>query len=1131
MERALLDRLATAATTRAQVVSFRRLEQRVFQEAGGAVRPVPSELAKRLVLRLALARSEADLKVFAGSARRPGFVDRLSRTIRELRDQGVEAAALAEAARHLEDSDPRLAARLGDLAALLTRYEALLQDRFDDPDRGLARAAARLAAARSLRGAAVWVDGFAGFTPAEYRFLEALLLVCGEMTVALCIDGRRRLGEPPAEADLFRQTHDTYHRLLRLAERVGAAVTAVDVLDDDAPPPRFAAVPSLAWVEAWLFRAGRPREAAPDPGDAIEVVAAVDPRREVEAVARRIRRLCRDQGLRPREIAVVVRSLEPYEAWIRRVFADYGIPYFIDRRGSLSHHPLLELVRSALEVVAADWPAEAVFRYLKTDLAGIERETVDRLERYVVTHGIRGRWWYGEAPWRFRRLYSLEAEPEDLDPASAADLDLLDQERRRAAAPLIRLQERLAPARRDAQPARGLVEAVVQLLIDLDAGTTLERWVAGAEAAGDLVVAREHRQAWDLVAGVLEVCAQVLGDEPMTLAEFRQVLEGALEGLQPALIPPALDQVLVGSVERSRQPDVRAVFVMGANDGLFPAVPDEDPIFGDSDRAALAELGVELAAGSRLRLFHERYLAYIALTRSRERLCVSYALTDGAGRQQRPSPIVARLHRLFPGLVEQVEPAWAADPAEPPRLDRFEIPGRLAGALLPVLRAARRGPAPHPRWWGAWSWLTGHAVHGGMLRRLARALAEPLPVADLPPDLVEGLYGSPLRTSVSRLERFAACPFQHFALHGLRLEEPPSAEIDPARLGSLMHAVLSRLAGGVRSGGRSLADLGDAERRSLVERAVDAVAPRLAEEVVLDSARQAFLVQRVRDIIGWVVEVLVEQERRGRFVTVATELPFGHGGEDALPPLRLDLPGGRRVLVRGRIDRVDLAEVDGETWVRVVDYKSSRRSLSLDEVYHGLALQLVAYLAVVVDAAPAWLGRTAHPGGAYYQPLIEPVVDEPVEVGDGGDAEGARDAGRDAGDAARAERLKASKLAGLTAADPRVIRAMDAAVGSGVSELVDAGLTRDGVPRKSERVAPEQQIVRLLDFARQRMAALAGGILAGRIAPRPYRKPNGEVPCGYCPFQAFCRFEGAYGHHRDLTPVDGRTFWREVTGS
>ncbi|MFO7247010.1 MAG: PD-(D/E)XK nuclease family protein, partial [Bacillota bacterium] len=989
MERALLGRLGSgrpvAATTRAQVASFRRLEQRVLQEAGGAARPVPSELGKRLLLRLALSRCEDRLQVFRAGARRPGFLDRLSRTVRELRDQGVEAADLDRAARELQDTDPRLAARLADLVTVLTGYESLLLERFDDPDRGLGAAARRVPAVPSLRGALVWVDGFAGFTPAEFAFLEALLGTASEMTVALCLDGRRRLGLPPDEADLFRQTHETYHRLVRLAERAGAAVSEVKVLDGDGPPPRFQDSPALAWVEEWMFRPGHPGGAAPPAGEAVSLVAAADPRREVEAVAQRIRRLCRDHGLRPREIAVVARSLEPYEAWIRRIFADYGIPCFIDRKGSLSHHPLVELVRSALEVVALDWPAEAVFRYLKTDLAGLERDQVDRLERYVLTHGIRGHWWYGDAPWRFRRVYSLEVEPEDVeaDPSAQEDMEWLDEVRARAAGPLARMQERVGPARGEAPtghgrphearrlPARHLAAAVVDLLADLDAAAVMERWVAEAEAAGDLLAAREHRQAWQGVAAVLETCAQVLGDEPLTLAEFRQVLESGLESLQLALIPPALDQVLVGSVERSRQPDVRAVFVLGANEGLFPAVPAEDPIFTDGDRAALAEAGVELAPDSRLRLFHERYLAYIALTRARERLCVSYSLSDGSGREQRPSPIVARLRRLFPDLVEE-----AGDDGGP---ERYEHPGRLAGALLAVLRAARRGPEPDPAWWGAWRWLASHQEHGPVLRRLARSLAEPLPVAPLPGDLVEGLYGGmPLRTSVSRLEQFAACPFQHFARHGLGLEEPPPADVDPARMGSLMHAVLSRITAQVLAGDRSLADLTQAERRELVERAVDEIAPRLARELVLETARQAYLIQRVKDILAWAVEVLAEQQRRGRFAVRGAEVSFGlRGAEGALPPLELDLGDGRRALVRGRIDRLDVAEVDGETWVRVVDYKSSYRSLSLDEIYHGLSLQLPAYLAVAAAAAPRWLGRPAHPAGAYYQPLVEPVVDEP----------------------------------------------------------------------------------------------------------------------------------------------------------
>ncbi|MFS8514951.1 MAG: hypothetical protein LOD87_14710, partial [Planifilum fulgidum] len=343
------------------------------------------------------------------------------------------------------------------------------------------------------------------------------------------------------------------------------------------------------------------------------------------------------------------------------------------------------------------------------------------------------------------------------------ELSTRNADRDQAAGALRRLDRIWFPDGKTDRPhrptGRQIAEAIARLLEDLGVPDRLREWRQDAWKAGRITEAREHEQAWQAVAGFLTEFAAVFRDEHMGPEEAGRILRGGLEQLRLGLIPPSLDQVLVGTVDRSRQPDVRVTFLMGANEGVFPGHPPEDPIFPDEDRQTLHAVGLELSADSRMRLFHERYLTYIALTRPRERLYVTFSHSDGMGRERKPSPIVLRLRRMFPDVKVISYPAAQQ---ETPR--QIEHPEILAARLPAVFREFRDGMlSPHlanggvtagllAEWVGAYRWLAEHPEWRESLLRRIPALAEPRPVPALPPDLVNALYGTPMRTSVSRLE-------------------------------------------------------------------------------------------------------------------------------------------------------------------------------------------------------------------------------------------------------------------------------------------------------------------------------------------------------------------------------------------
>ncbi|MBE3575713.1 MAG: PD-(D/E)XK nuclease family protein [Firmicutes bacterium] len=1204
MEQSILRRLERPGFARLQVLSFRRLALRIFQAVGSAKRPRLDELGKKMLLQAILWEHAAELRYFPVERGHVGFLDSLAATLREfhLYEQGPqELAALQARLEEEKGPDHPLSRKVADLALIYGLLEQRLKGRFSDPDEYLTQAAQALPRWPALAGAQVWVDGFAGFTPQQYHVLRELALHARRVSVALTLEVRPEGRDPgeyaaggpgqtpagavqapgpvpasgpppvsgpaPALDDPFATILEPYLRLLSLAEEYDIAVEPPVVLKA-APAPRFARSPVLAHLAGefprhpaaawpgpvWQAAPVRAAEATSLAGDppvgemGLKLVEAAHRRAEVQAVAHEILRLCREQGYRFREIGVIVRSFDPYEALFRTIFTPLGIPFFLDQPRSISHHPLVELLRSALETLQAGWPAGPVFRYLRTDLIpGVSRDEVDLLENYVLAHGIRGSTWYQEADWRFRTFFSLDAggnlDEDASAPARAEEeefLQTINGIRRRAIAGLCWLQEQLGGpgALSRALPVRVLNRALADLLEQLDVAGTLRSWSASDLAQGRPENAREHPQVWEAVLNLLDQLDMGLGSAQVPLAEYASILEAGLQSAQVGLIPPSLDQVTISCVDRSRQPEVRAAFVLGLNDREFPSVPPEDPMFPDAERQELRQFQFELGPGSEGRLAREHYYVYVALTRAREQLVLSYPLADAEGRALAPSPVVARLRRMFPALVPQ-------NAGYGPGTGRETLMQQLAGAdsvaqLAACVAQARTEAllsgapwdAGAPRDAGAWGDIDGSsaaavpAAAGGtgdagpgprslpasstaqVLDRLVawllheperRRQAEPvlaasayrIPQGRLPQDLARSLFPGPFITSVSRLETFAACPFRHFAAMGLGLQPRPLFQLQAPEKGSFYHAVLAQIVRQLAASGRPWRDWPWEELRDLLHATVARVARQLEKQLLLATARDRHRLAVMEQVLAQSLRSLWTWGKESEFRPAYTELTFGRGGQ--LPPLPLALPGGGQAFLVGRVDRVDMLPGPAQPYVFLIDYKSGSVQPDYTAFFWGLQLQLPLYVAAVVRALQA------QPGGWAYFRIQEPWIR----------ADGfAPGPDLDPEDLDR-RRRKDMCFQGVFHSQPGLLHSLAHDCGQPGS-LVPVRLKKDGQVHRSDcgRVLDEDQWQALLSFAQARAAQLAQEVLSGEISARPFYQTTSHAnACRYCPYGAVCRFE------------------------
>ncbi|AOZ91734.1 helicase-exonuclease AddAB subunit AddB [Paenibacillus crassostreae] len=1119
-ENALVTSGSVRGIARAQVLSFQRLAFRVMQETGGSARVGISEEGKRMLLYKIIQRRKEELKLFGPSGDQVGFVGRLGQLYTEMKRYCIDASNVSEQLALMNSNGlgtPILRDKLGDIVTLYRDFEHELSPLYMDNEDYLMTLAEAIPNSPYVKDADIWIDSFHGFTPQEYTVLQQLMLHASSVTIALTLDKTYEMGILPHELDLFHPSATTYAKLKGMAGELG--IETSDRLLSPNNLPKFVNSPELAHLERGYdrripWREDQQTEQLESHG--ISIHAAVNRRAEVEGALREMLRLVRKEGVRYREMAIFVRQIGDYEPILGPLCRDYDVPFFLDQKRSELHHPLVEFIRSALDIVKRRWKYEDVFRCIKTDLllpldGSVNRKDMDKLENYVLACGIHGYRWTDGQPWRATPSLSLEGDANiDREQQGEELLALMERCRATISSPLLSFENRV----KTAKSAQDLCTAVYLLLEEAQVPHKLDLLSHEALEAGQPEAAKEHRQLWGAVLDLLDQIVELMGEEHISFDLFMGILDTGLTELKLSLVPPSIDQILIGNMDRTRTNGVKYAFLLGFNDGVVPAILQEDGVLTEQERLLLSDTGMELAPSISRKLLDERFLIYNALTSASQHVWISYASADEEGKALLPSEVIRHVKKMFPFLKEQslVGQAQRGQTREE-QLDFVTNPKLTLSQLIIQLRNWKNGSEISDLWWEAYNWYLQHEQWREPMLMLLRSLFYVNEGAPLARKTSRRLYGSRIRTSVSRMEKFVACPFSHFASHGLKLKERQMYRLKAPDIGQLFHSALSDIATQLQSRRVSWGSLTLEECRSEANIAVDRLTPLLQGEILLSSKRYAYISRKLKNIVGRASMILGEHARRGNFEPVGLELDFGTG--KTLPALNFPLENGSMMEVVGRIDRVDMAQGEQGIMLRVIDYKSSRNDLKLHEVYYGLSLQLLTYLDVLLTYSEEWLGRTAIPAGTLYFHVHDPLL----QSTNGMSAEQAAD-----------ELLKRFKMKGLLLADRDVIAQMDTSLDKGYSTILPVALKSDGSFYSSAAVASKEQWGSLLATVRSNITNIGTRITEGEVKVEPYRIQN-EIACTFCPYKSVCHFDESIegSHYRVLGKPNKEQIWDMLT--
>lgn len=1019
------------------VLSFARLAYRVFEETGGGGLPVLDDEGKNLILRKIAGDYESELKMLGGHMKKQGYISEVKSVISEFTQYDIGEDEIERVMESAGESS-RLYYKLADIRLLYRGFTDYLREKYITKEELLDVLSCEVEKSERLKNSTVVLDGFTGFTPVQDRLLGELMRHCREVIVTVTMDrrGNPYVYEHPYQ--LFALSKQMVTSLLQIAKQNKIPVEEPVELYDHVPW-RFKEQEALAFLEKHLFRYGA--GAYEKEQEQVKLHLAKNPREEAYAVAEQVRRMMREDRYRLRDIGVIVSDMDVYADHLKQAFIKYDIPFFMDHKRSILLNSFVEYIRSVLHMAEQSFSYESVFRFLRTNLAGFTYEEIDELENYVIGLGIKG-YKHWQEKWT-RKLRGMAQE----------DLDKMNHYRRQL---VEKVDGLIYVLRQRRKTVADITRAIYEFMVQENLQVRLAEQEELFRAKGELALAREYAQIYRIVIELFDKFVELLGDEQVSLSEYCKLLDAGLEEARVGVIPPEVDQVVIGDMQRTRLKDIKALLFAGANDVYLPGALLRTGLLSELDREKFAREKLTLSAGGKEKAYVQKFYLYLNLTKPSEKLDIYYSKVSADGKSVRPSYLIQELQKLFPKLKVRDEERY---------LKEQELTENIGFDRM-IREFVQKRHETDGAWCELYNWYKKNPKWQEKVERFLEAGYYRKPLDALTEEAAKRLYGEEFETSITRMERFAVCAFSHFLTYGLGLREREEYDFQAADLGNVCHRALERFSYKVEREAGDWLKLTEEKRKQYVEESVEEAIADYGNSILYSSSRNAYLIVRMKRMLEKTVWALTKQLAAGDFKPAAYELRFANG----------------------KIDRVDTCEDGDCVYVKVIDYKTGSKSFDVTALYHGLQLQLMVYM----DAA-LQMEQKKHPekeilpAGVFYYRIQDPLIDRPKE---GEEQESI---------------LKELKPDGMISLEKEVLGHLDHCM-VGESSVIPVKYNKNGSLSKSSKAASAQDFYLMMKYAVNKVEEIRQKILSGDVKVNPYRRGT-ETSCDYCSYRQICGFD------------------------
>lgn len=1015
-----------------EVLTMSRMAFRVLNECGNSSNHL-SKVGKNMLIYDLLTKEKRNLNFLGKSEKNIDIVDRM---FTELKKHCV----LVDDLKNIKTEDAYTNLKIKDIELLYEKYEEKIKNNFLDENDSLSVLVDLLDETKMFDNTLIFIDEFLGFTGQEYKIFDKLIKKAKEITVAIPANN---LEKENIETDIFYFNKKYANKLIDIAEKNNIEVKKKCLLENYRNKNE-----ELKFLEKNLYLSSKKYLSEVEN---INLFLAANPYTEIENVAKTIHNLVKKCGYSYNQIGIISEEIEKFSEDIKSIFAKYNIPLFVDEKKELNQNILIKFIISMLEIFSKNWSYEAVFNYLKIGLLEIDKDDIYLLENYCVKWGVRGNKWYLRE-FNYEQINDKQEHLEEL--------------RKRIVTPLINFKNKVSENRTVTE----ITKEIYNFLIENNINEVLDKKI---KLYGSMEISDEYNTSYKLLISVLEDLCTVFKDEKITFEKYKELLEVGLNSCELGKIPATQDQVVFGDTERTRSNNLKVIFAIGINDGAFPKVNKQEGFLNDNDREILKEFGIELAKTSIDSLYEEQFNIYRTLTTPEEVLYLSYSSQDKDGNSLRPSILIKKIKRMYPQLEEKSDIIT----------QNYEITNEVATfeeALKVYKDYLENKEMPSKNWEDILRYF--YKKDKRRFERAVSGIYYTNKAQEITKENIQKLYGSSLKTSVSRLEQYRKCPFSFHLTYGLKLKEKEELKMEAIDTGSFMHEVIDNFFRRIDEESKNLKELSEEEIKIIVNKIVNELLETTRYYIFSSSAKYRLLTRRLKKVVYQSILYIVYSLKNSDFSILGHELEFSNTGD--YNTIKLDVDG-KKVEIVGKIDRVDIAKLSDKQYVRIIDYKSSSKTLDLNQVYSGLQIQLITYLDAICEQT------NFEASGILYMGLIDNVVKNAKNLSEEEIANKIRNN---------------FKMKGLILADISVVKMMDNKLQTGASDIIPVYIGKDGnLSEKKSSIITKSNFDKLQKDVKQIIREIAKEILQGKVDIKPYNYKK-KTGCDYCKYKTICMF-------------------------
>ena len=1044
-EQKLMNAISTKSVLNAEVITLSRMAHRVMQQVGGVNNVQLTKSGKAMLVYSILNDNKNELKFLNKSDEN---VDLSMSAITEFKKHGILPQDLKNEIEKVDDL--YLQSKLNDMYLIYSSFEQKLKNGYIEDTDLLTMLAQNLGKVDIVKNSLIYIDEFAGFTYQEYQVLKEFIKLAKQVTITVCTDSIQPSLSP--DTDIFYSNKITVSKILNLLKEENLKIENPIFLTES---PRFK-TDELKFIENNIYKNKSTKYEKKV--ENVHLFLAKNQYSEIENVAKQITKLVREKNMRYKNISLITRNIDTYSSLIRAIFAEYSIPFFIDEKRDLNQNIIVQYLLSILEIFVNNFSAESIFNYLKIGFSDIEEDDIFKLENYCTKWGIK------YSKWQRDFTYGK-------DDKNNKEIENLNNLRIKIVEPLNKLKSKFGTVKET-------TKAIYEFLQEQQIEQKINFKIENLQEIGQIDLSNEYQESYKIILKIFDEMVLVFGEEKLSIQKYMQILKTGLKNSELGKIPGTQDQVVVGDIERSRSHKVDIIFIIGINDGNFPSINKTEGFFGDKDRELLKQDKLELANGTIENLYEENFNIYKAFTTAEKELYLSYASSDFDGKSLRPAMLVNKIKKLFPSLIEKSDVTTK----------KYEIVNKniTYQELLENISSLRNGNKIEDIWYTVYKYYKNQNEWYKKLKQDLQGLDYTNIPQNIDKNIIGKLYGNTLNTSISKIEKYAGCPFSYYLQYGLRLKEREELKVQNFDTGSFMHETIDEFFKKVNKENINLSELVTDEEKiqKLVNSVVEEKLDMGKKYTFIATPKYKILVKRLKRIVAKALKYIIEGLVYSDFNIQGTEVEFGKNGK--YKPIILQLENGKKVEITGKIDRIDTAESEEGRYLRIIDYKSSAHNIDLNEVYAGLQIQLLTYMDAVCKE------EDLMPAGVLYFSLLEQMINADKKITE---------------EQIEDELRKNFKMKGLILADVKVIKMQDKNLEFGTSKLIPAGITKSGdISAKTTSGVNKEEFKILQDYIYKTIKEIAKEILKGNINIKPYNK-DGKKPCDYCLYKAVCRFD------------------------